>query len=120
MKIGNGRISAWSTVLLMLTGCSSWQEVATRLGQHYVGHNVNALVVQFGPPASTFKMNSGETSYVWQLGSQTAGTASTEYCKVTVIASPAGIVTQVNTEDPNVGTTAAGMKGNFCAERLSE
>jgi hypothetical protein len=118
MKIGNGRISAWSIVLLMLTGCSSWQEVATRLGQHYVGHNVNAVVVQFGPPASTFKMNSGETSYVWQLG-KTVETASTEYCKVTVIASPAGIVTQFNTEDPNVGTTA-GMKGNFCAERLSE
>jgi hypothetical protein len=131
MKTGNGRISACSIVLLMLTGCSSWQEVATRLGQQYVGQNVNALVVRFGPPASTFKMNSGETSsYVWQLGNQRdisanreVGTASTEYCKVTVIASPAGIVTQFNTEDPNiyVGRTApVGIQGSFCAARLSE
>jgi hypothetical protein len=129
MKIGNGRISACSIVLLMLSGCAaSRQEVATRLGQQYVGQNVDALVVRFGPPASTFKLNSGETSYVWQLGNRTdiyanrgVGTASTEYCKVTVIASPAGIVTQLNTEDPNiyVGLTAAvGIQGSFCATRL--
>jgi hypothetical protein len=45
---------------------ASRQEVATRLGQQYVGQNVDALVVKFGPPASTFKMNRGETSYVWR------------------------------------------------------
>lgn len=123
-----GRIS--TVVLLILTGCAaSRQEVATRLGQQYVGQNVDALVVRFGPPATTFKMNSGETSYVWQLGNQTnintyrgSGSASTEYCKVSVIASPAGIVTQLNTEDPNiyVGLTAAvGIQGSFCATRLS-
>jgi hypothetical protein len=39
-----------------LAGCAaSRQEVATRLGQQYVGQNVDALVVKFGPPASTFK-----------------------------------------------------------------
>jgi hypothetical protein len=65
MKIWNGRISAGSIVLLILPGCAaSRQEVATRLGQQYVGQNVDALVVRFGPPASTFKSNSGETSYV--------------------------------------------------------
>jgi hypothetical protein len=129
MKSWNGRISAGSVALLMLTGCAaSRQEVAARLGQQYIGQNVDALVVRFGPPASTFKLNSGETSYAWQLGNQTniyanrnVGTASTEYCKVTVIASPAGIVTQLNTEDPNiyVGLTAAvGIEGSFCAARL--
>src|SRR5206468_9962532 len=44
-----------------LMGCAaSLEEVATRLGAQYVGQNVDALVVKFGPPASTFKMNSGE------------------------------------------------------------
>ena len=128
MKNWIGRISA--IAFLMLAGCAaSRQEVAARLGQQYVGQNVDALVVRFGPPASTFKMNSGDTSYVWQLGNQTniyanrgVGTASTEYCKVSVIASPAGIVTQLNTEDPNiyVGLTAAvGIQGSFCAGRLN-
>lgn len=134
MKNWNGRISAGWIVLLMLTGCgTSRQEVATRLGQQYVGQNVDALVVRFGPPASTFKLNSGETSYVWQLGNQTNintygsgsgsgyGSASTQYCKVSVIASPAGIVTRLNTEDANiyVGLTAAvGIDGSLCATRL--
>ena len=84
-----------------LEGCAaSRQETAARLGQQYVGQNVDALVVRFGPPASTFKMNSGETSYVWQLGNQTdintyrdVGAASTLFCKVNVVATPGGIVT---------------------------
>jgi hypothetical protein len=129
MKSWNGRVSAGSIVLLMLTACAaSRQEVATRLGQQYIGQNVDALVVRFGPPASTFKLNSGETSYVWQLGNRTdvyanrvVATASTEYCKVNVIASPTGIVKQLNTEDPNiyVGLTAAvGIEGSFCATHL--
>jgi hypothetical protein len=112
-----------------LGGCgTSRQEVATRLGQQYVGQNVDILVVRFGPPASTFKLNSGEMSYVWQLGNQTNintdrgyGSASTMYCKVSVIASPTGIVTQLNTEDANmyVGLTAAvGIDRSLCATRL--
>ena len=125
---------AGSIILLALTGCgASRQEVATRLGQQYVGQNVDALVVRFGPPASTFKLNSGETSYVWQLGNQTNintygngsgsgyGSASTQFCKVSVIPSPAGIVTRLNTEDANiyVGLTAAvGIDGSLCATRL--
>lgn len=129
MKKWNCRFIAASIVSLLLTGCTaSRQEVASRLGQQYIGQNVDSLVVRFGPPASTFKMNNGDTSYVWQLGNQTnintyrgSGSASTEYCKVSVIASPAGIVTQLNTEDPNiyVGLTAAvGIQGSFCATRL--
>lgn len=45
-----------------LAGCAASRlEVATRLGDQYVGQNVDALVIKFGPPASTFKMNSGDT-----------------------------------------------------------
>jgi len=32
---------------------------------------VDALVAEFGPPATTFKMNNGDTSYLWQLGATT-------------------------------------------------
>jgi hypothetical protein len=66
----------------------------TRLGDQYGGQNVDALVVKFGPPASTFKMNSGDTSYIWQLGNQTnvntdqgSGIEAPGFAKVSVIAS---------------------------------
>jgi len=112
-----------------LGGCAaSRQEVAARLGQEYVGKNVDALVVRWGPPTNTFKMNSGETSYLWQLSAVTdietdrgSGTAHTRYCKVSVIASPTGIVNQLNTEDANAGGGLIGAVGGFgsmCAQRL--
>ena len=73
-------------------------------------------------------MNSGDTAYVWQLGNQTdistyrgSGTANTQYCKVNVIASSTGIVSELHTEDANiyVGLTAAvGIDGSLCAARL--
>ncbi len=49
-------------------------------------------------------MNSGETSYVWQLGLVTdinvyrcSGSAQNFFCKLNVIASPTGIVTDLST-----------------------
>jgi hypothetical protein len=73
-------------------------------------------------------MNSGQTSYVWQLTSITDintdrgwGTASTRFCKVSVIASPAGIVAQLDTEDSNAGVGlpgAIGVYGSICGQRL--
>lgn len=114
---------------LLLSGCAaSQQEVASRLGDHFIGQNVDSLVIDFGPPASTFKMNSGDTSYIWQLGNQTnavggngSAIASTRFCKVSVIASKTGIVTQLNTEDSNAGgglEGAMGLYGSICAHRL--
>jgi hypothetical protein len=112
-----------------LAGCAaSRQEVAARLGDQYVGQNVDALVIKFWPPASTFKMNSGDTSYIWQLGNQTnavggngSAIASTLFCKVSVVASPKGVISQLNTEDSNAGggiAGAIGMYGSICANRL--
>jgi hypothetical protein len=123
------RILAILALCAALAGCAaSRQEVRARLGDQYVGQNVDALVVKFGPPASTFKMNSGDTSYTWQLGNQTnintsdgSGIASTNFCKVSVIASKTGVVTQLNTEDANAGgglAGAIGMYGSICAQRL--
>ena len=81
-----------------LAACAaSRQEVVARLGDQYIGKNVDALVVQFGPPTSTFKMNSGQSSYVWQLtavtdiyGDEGYAQAQSRFCKVRVIASPTG------------------------------
>ena len=49
------RILGVAALCAALGGCAaSKQEVATRLGDQYVGQNVDALVVKFGPPANTF------------------------------------------------------------------
>jgi hypothetical protein len=113
----------------VLGGCAaSRQEVVARLGQEYVGQNVDTLVLRFGPPTSTFKMNSGQTSYIWQLTAVTDiavdrgfGQASTRFCKVSAIASPTGIVQQLDTEDSNAGyglPGAIGVYGSICGQRL--
>lgn len=114
---------------LVLASCAaSRQEVMARLGEKYIGQNSDVLVAEFGPPASAFKLNSGDTSYVWQLGNQTdiatdrgSGIAQTRFCKVSVIASKAGVVTSLNTEDSNAGSGIIGAVGGFgsiCAQRL--
>jgi hypothetical protein len=116
-------------ICFLLSGCAaSREEVVTRLGDRFVGRNVDALVTEFGPPGSTFKMNSGDTSYIWQLGNQTdintdrgSGFAQTRYCRVSVIANKVGIVTQLRTEDSNAGGGIIGAVGGFgsiCARRL--
>ncbi len=112
-----------------LVGCAaSRQEVAARLGDQFIGQNVDALVIKFGPPTSMFKMNSGGSSYTWQLASITdintdrgSGTASTRTCRVTVITSPAGLITDLHTDDANASTGiygAMGIGGSICAQRL--
>jgi hypothetical protein len=62
------------------------------------------------PTTSTFKMNSGQSSYVWQLGALTdiemdrgSGSASTRYCKVQRDHLPYWSRHQLNTEDSKVG-----------------
>lgn len=128
------RIIGVVAICIALGGCfaASKQEVAARLGQEYVGQNVDALVVRFGPPASTFRMNSGQTSYVWQLSAEaniavssdrygSSWSARTNYCKVSVIASPTGIVQQLDTEDANAGYGVPGalrIYGSLCGQRL--
>lgn len=120
-----------SLLAAALAGCAATkQEVADNLGGMYLGKNVDALVAEFGPPASTFRMNSGEMAYVWQLSAVTSinadkgsGTAKTNYCRVNVIASPAGIVTKLTTEDASgtrgiPGLVDIDIYGSICARRL--
>ncbi|BAM89793.1 hypothetical protein S58_38020 [Bradyrhizobium oligotrophicum S58] len=117
-------------ICAVLGGCAaSAPEVRARLGQEYVGKNVDTLVMKWGPPTSSFRMNSGQSSYVWQLATEMGvsmdkygnGSARTYACKVSVVASPTGTIEQLNTEDPNAGDGLLGVVGAYgsmCGERL--
>jgi hypothetical protein len=104
-----------------LTGCwATSQEVTGQLNSSFVGQNVDAMVVKLGPPTTTFKMNNGQTSYQWQVTSETnintyrgSGTAQTVNCKINAIASQTGLVTQLTTED---GSNFYGE--SLCARKL--
>ncbi len=115
----------------LLSGCAATkQEVSENLGSRFIGKNVNSLVTEFGPPASAFRMNSGETAYLWQLSAVThintnqgSGTAKTNYCKVSVIASSTGTVTKLTTEDASgtggiLGLAGVDIYGSICARHL--
>ena len=115
----------------VLAGCAATrQEVSDKLGSRFLGKSVDALVSEFGPPTSAFKMNSGETAYVWQPSAVTnintsegSGTAKTNYCKVSVISSPNGLVTKLTTEDSSgtggiLGLAGVDIHGSICARHL--
>jgi hypothetical protein len=121
-------------ICIVLGGCyATSQEVRAKLGDQYIGKSIDAMVVQFGPPSSQFKITTGETSYVWQLSSVTninvdrdrygaTGSAVTKFCKISVIASPANVVTRLTTEDSSAGRVEAigniDFHGSVCANHL--
>ena len=100
-----------STFILLaasaLTGCAATsQEVVFSLNDQYDQKTVDAIVLDLGPPAQSFKMVGGETEYQWIVSNHTnvkmndyGGTANTFYCKVRAIVRPDGIVRTVSTED---------------------
>ena len=103
--------------LLALYGCAAGtSDAARRIQNKFVGGSVDALVIAFGPPANSFKMDSGETAYVWQLASTMSVnqySANMFYCKVNVIASANGVVTRLTTQD-----AVNGFGESLCATRL--
>lgn len=140
------RIPGIVVLCAALGGCwTSGQEVATstRPGDQFVGQNVDAVVARFGKPTGRKKMDNDQMSYVWELaatdlpGNQRAYTGDAglygdgvtpgamsddpRFCKLSVITSPEGVVTQFNAEDSN-GTGAPsmtlGLTGSVCAQRL--
>jgi hypothetical protein len=108
--------------------CCGWRRSQGTAGTRIHRKNVDALVVQWGQPTNMFKMNSGQSSYVWQLSATTDiamnrgyGSATTYACKVSVIASPTGVVTQLDTDDYNAGGGIIGTLGGYgsmCGQRL--
>ena len=118
----------------LLGGClASSQEVRAKLGQDYIGKHVDTLVVRFGPPTNSFRMQTGETSYVWQLASESSvsvsrdgprtasGSSRTYACKLNVIASPTGMIAKLDTEDRDSGYGLIEpilVTSSICSERL--
>jgi hypothetical protein len=117
--------------VITLAGCAaSRQQVVQNLDNTYIGKNVDALVGEWGPPTSTFRMNSGETAYVWVLSNemginvdQGRGVATDRSCKVNIVASPTGVVEKLTTVDASgtgglFGMAGIDVHGSVCAHRL--
>jgi hypothetical protein len=123
-------------------GAAQQQEGALRPGGQFIGQNVTSFAAKYGPPESAKRMDDGQAAYVWQLDAVKAGDRRSDTgsgglygdghtpgyfsddprsCKVSITASPEGIVTQLNAEDLN-GTGAPsmtlGINGSTCAKRL--
>jgi hypothetical protein len=129
-----------------LGGCwTSGQQAATTgsPGDQFVGQNVDAVVARYGKPAGRKKLDNDQMTYVWEFpatdlpGNQrsytgdaglygdgrTPGTMSDDLrsCKVSVVTSSEGIVTQFNVEESNgtgAPTMTLGLIGGVCARRL--
>ena len=129
----------------VLGGCwTSGQDVATsaRYGDEFVGKNVDAVVAKLGKPRGRKKMDGDQVTYFWEFAAgdlpanqksytgqgglygdgQTPGAMSEDLriCRVSVVTSPEGIVTQFSAEDSN-GTNARmalGSAGGFCSQKL--
>jgi hypothetical protein len=128
------RFLLFAVLCSLLGGClASSQEVRAKLGQDYLGKHVDTLVARFGPPTNSFRMQSGETSYVWQLAAQSSisissdgnrsasGTSRSYACKLNVITSPTGMVTKLDTEDRDSGYGLIEpilVTSSICSERL--
>ena len=116
---------------------------STQAGNQFVGKDVHVVADKFGLPTGRKKLDNDEMLYVWELGpadpsvkrrrttngfgglyddGETPGyiTEDPRVCRLTVVASVEGIVTQVTAEDEN-GTGAPkrsfGLLGSVCAER---
>lgn len=129
-----------------LGGCwTSGQEVATaaRPGDQFVGQNVDAVVARFGKPAGRKNLDNDQMTYVWELaaadsrGNQRTQTGDAglygdgytpgymsddpRFCKINVLTSPEGVVTQFNAEDFNgtgAPTMPLGLTRSVCAQQL--
>ena len=138
------RILEIAALCALLGGCAGalQQEGAARSGGQFIGQNVTAFAAQYGPPTSSKRMDDGQGSYVWQLSAvaapdrwvdtgsgglygdgHTPGYISDDprFCRVKVITSPEGIISQFNTEDSNgtgAPTMTLGINGSVCAKRL--
>jgi hypothetical protein len=131
---------------LALGGCSlslpKAQEApvsAARPADQLVGKNIDALVTQLGPPKRSQSLDNDQTSYVWQIETGdtppltgaaglygdgiSPGYVSDGYspvCRINVIASANGVITQATTEESNGTGTPNGVfrRENICDKQL--
>ena len=115
-----GRIILLVLGSIWLAGCFATADDVQRLNETYLGRNIDEIVARFGPAKTAFKMNTGVTSYLWELDAVTdintdkgSGDAQTLYCRVKIMASSGGIVFDISTED---SANASGE--SLCAKKL--
>ena len=142
------RILEIVAVCAALGGCAvPGQEAASTsspLGDQFIGKSVSSLVPRFGKPISRDKTDNDQATYVWELDTATdsLGDRRTDTgdaglygdghtpgymsddprrCKMSVTASPEGIITQVTTEEQNgtgAPTRTFGILGGVCARLI--
>jgi len=124
-----------------LSGSHEAPTSAARPAEQYVGKNLDTLVEQWGPPKRSQPLENDQTSYVWQFETTDEALPPTGYggilyddgwspghvskgyspfCRVTVVASADGVITQANTEESNGTGTPSGFlrSSNFCEKQL--
>lgn len=142
------RILTVAGLCAVLGGCwALGQDVATSTstgyGDQFVGKDIDAVAAKLGKPLGRKQMDNDQVTYVWELAAadvpanqrsftgdgglyedgQFPGGMSDDLriCKVSVVTSREGIVTQFSAEDFN-GTGASrmslGISKSFCRQRL--
>ena len=113
---------------------------AARPAEQYVGKNLDTLVAQWGPPKRSQPLENDQTSYVWQFeptdevlpptgyggilydDGWSPGYVSQGYspfCRITVVASADGVITQANTEESNgTGTPGGFIRSTNACQKL--
>jgi outer membrane protein assembly factor BamE (lipoprotein component of BamABCDE complex) len=111
-----------------------------RPADQLVGKNIDTLVAQLGQPTRSQPLDNDQTSYVWQIETpggtppptgngglygdgNSPGYVSEGYapfCRINVVATANGVITQANTEESNGTGTPNGYlrSGNVCEKRL--
>ena len=127
----------------ILGGCWTGQDVTSpaRPDGQFVGQNVDAVVARFGKPTGRKRLDNDQMTYVWELAAadlpanqrtdtpqgglygdgHTPGAISDDprFCKISVITSREGTVTQLTAEDYNgtgAPTMSLGFIGSVCAQ----
>lgn len=101
---------------MLLSGCATQEKYQSALDRHWVGAKVDALVIAWGPPTATYKLQGGGAVMEWSedRGSSSITTASTPTlltssvsysCRIKVHSSEEGVVKSI------------GLEGNSCVSR---
>jgi len=138
--LGGCSLSMPSISMPSLSSSAEAPVSAARPAEQYVGKKLDTLIAQFGPPKRSQPLDNDQTSYVWQFDATDDGLPPTgagglygdgwspgyvsdgysPFCRVTVVASADGVVTQANTEESNGTGTPNGFirSGNICQKQL--
>ncbi len=138
--LGGCSLSMPSISMPSISGPAEAPVSAARPAEQYVGKNLDTLVGQLGPPKRSQPLDNDQTSYVWQFDVVDEGLPPTgagglygdgrspgyvsegysPFCRITVVASADGVITQASTEESNgTGTPNGAIRsGNICQKQL--